>query len=65
LGGLAIGAAAAAVAIVPHWIVGGATLPGTLLVVELAAVVAIGLTAGLSAVRAVLRAPLLPALRGE
>ena len=65
LGGLAIGAAAAAVAIVPHWIVGGATLPGALLFAELAAVVAIGLAAGLAAVRAVLRAPLLPALRGE
>jgi hypothetical protein len=65
LGGLAIGAAAAAVAIVPHWIVGGATLPGPLLIAELVAVVGIGLAAGLAAVRAVLRAPLLPALRGE
>jgi len=63
--GLACGLLAALVAVLPHLIGGGATIPwgslaGTLLVVLL-----VGLLAGLAAVRAALATPLLAALRGE
>lgn len=65
VGGLGAGTLAALVALLPHFFSGGATIPwpslgGTLLLVLL-----VGLIAGLAAVRTVLAAPLVPALRGE
>lgn len=65
LGGLAIGLAAALVAVAPHLLEGGARIPWQSLAGTLALVVLVGLLAGLAAVRATLRAPLLPALRGD
>ncbi len=63
--GLAVGCAAALVAILPHLLSGGATIPWRSLVATLALVLAVGLLAGLAAVRATSRSPILPALRGD
>jgi hypothetical protein len=65
LGGLGAGVLSALVAIAPHLAAGGATIPFDTLALTLALVLCVGLLAGLWAVRATLRAPLLPALRGE
>ncbi len=65
IGGLAIGVIAAIVAVAPHWLSGGAAVPWQSLTITLLIVLTVGLLAGLTAVRAVLRAPLLPALRAE
>jgi putative ABC transport system permease protein len=63
--GLGCGVLAALVAVLPHVLLGGASIPWVGLGSTLLAVLAVGLIAGLAAVRAVLAAPLLPALRGE
>ena len=63
--GLAAGVVAAAVAVLPHLFGGGASIPWGSLAGTLALVLAVGVTAGLAAVRAVLRTPLLAALRQE
>jgi ABC-type antimicrobial peptide transport system permease subunit len=63
--GLAVGILAALVAVLPHWLSGGAQTPWLSLALTLALVLAVGLLAGLIAVRAMLRAELLPALREE
>ncbi len=63
--GLGVGVGAALVAVLPHWYAGGASIPWLPLAGTLALVLAVGLAAGLLAVRAVLRAELIPALRGE
>jgi putative ABC transport system permease protein len=65
LSGLGLGTLAALVAILPHVLAGGATVPWASLAVTLSVVLVVGLLAGLAAVRATLRAPLLPALRGD
>jgi ABC-type antimicrobial peptide transport system permease subunit len=65
IGGLAIGVASAIVAILPHLLAGGAAIPWLTLAITLGLVLIIGLAAGISAVRATLHAPLLPALRSE
>jgi putative ABC transport system permease protein len=65
VGGLAIGVIAALVAIMPQLFSGRATTPWLSLAGTLGIVLAFGLTAGLLAVRATLRAPLVPALRDE
>jgi ABC-type antimicrobial peptide transport system permease subunit len=65
VGGLAIGAFAAMVAVMPHLLVGGASIPFARLGWMLSIILVVGLLAGLIAVRAVLRAPLLTALREE
>ena len=65
LGGLAIGSAAALVAVGPHWWTGRATLPVASLTGTLGLVVAVGTAAGFLAVRAMLQAPLVAALRGD
>ncbi len=65
LGGLAVGVAAAAVALLPHLLGEGASIPWPTLAGMLTAVAVAGLVAGAAAVRVVLRAPLLPALRGN
>lgn len=65
VGGLAIGVAAAMIAILPHLTGGGATIPWLSLAGTLTLVLVVGLLAGLAAVRATLTTPLLPALRGD
>ena len=63
--GLTCGVAAAVVAVLPHLFSGRASIPWGSLGATLVLVAAVGLLAGLGAVRAVLAAPLLAALRGE
>jgi ABC-type lipoprotein release transport system permease subunit len=65
VGGLGVGVFAALVAVLPHWLAGGATVPWLSLALTLSTVLIVGLLAGLVAVRASLRAELLPALREE
>jgi len=65
VGGLTAGVLAAALAVLPQYVWGGAQVPWLSLVGMLAAVLAAGLAAGVAAVRAALRAPLLAALREE
>jgi putative ABC transport system permease protein len=65
LGGLAVGVAAALVAVLPHLFIGGASVPWRWLAGTLALVLIVGLAAGWIAVRAATRADLIPALRGE
>jgi ABC-type antimicrobial peptide transport system permease subunit len=65
IAGLSIGILAALIAILPHLIQGGAAIPWPTLGITLGLVLFFGLAAGISAVRATLHAPLLPALRGE
>jgi ABC-type lipoprotein release transport system permease subunit len=63
--GLAVGAAAAVLAVAPHRAGSGGELSWPRLFGLLAAVLAVGLVSGTAAVAATLRAPLLPALRRE
>jgi len=63
--GLACGVAAAVVAVLPHLLSGTASIPWASLGGTLLLVLIVGLAAGLGAVRTVLAAPLLAALRGE
>ena len=65
LAGLAIGVLAAGVAVLPHLLHRTASIPWQSLGLTLALVLLVGLLAALSAVRFVLRAPLLAALREE
>ena len=63
--GLAIGALAALVAVLPQLVFRTAAIPWLELATSLAVVVLAGLAAGAAAVRAALNAPLIPALRSE
>jgi hypothetical protein len=63
--GLAVGSLAAVLAVLPHLLHRGAAVPWLSLAATLLAVLVVGLAAGLFAVRAVVRAPLLAALREE
>jgi putative ABC transport system permease protein len=63
--GLGLGLLAALVTVLPHLAAGGASVPWTSLAWTLTLVMIVGFLAGLAAVRATLRAPLLPALRGD
>jgi putative ABC transport system permease protein len=63
--GLGVGAAAAVLAVVPHVLGAGGEVPWLHIAALLALVVLIGLAAGAWAMRATVRAPLLPALRRE
>lgn len=65
LAGLGLGSLAAALAVLPHMLGGGAGVPWLSLGGTLLAVLVVGLLASLAAVRAVVTAPLLAALRGE
>ena len=65
LAGLGCGVAAATVAVLPHLLAGAASIPWASLAATLLLVLATGLLAGLTAVRATLRAPLMASLRGE
>ena len=63
--GLGVGLLAALVAVLPHLIGRGAAVPFGLLAGIFALVIVAGLAASLAAVRGVLRAPILAALREE
>ncbi|MFV2065669.1 MAG: ABC transporter permease, partial [Pirellulales bacterium] len=63
--GLLIGLLTALIAVLPHWLLGGASVPWRSLVSLPILVLVTGLAAGLAVVRQVLRAPLWAALRGE
>ena len=63
--GWASGCLAALVAVLPHWMLQQAEVPWKSLGVLLSAIVLAGFVAGGLAVRAAVRAPLLPALRGD
>lgn len=63
--GLAMGAVAAAAAVLPHFAAHRIEVPWLTLLGLAALVLAAGLSAGTLAVRAAVSAPLLPALRGE
>ncbi|MBI3837406.1 MAG: ABC transporter permease [Planctomycetia bacterium] len=65
IGGLGVGVVAALVAVLPHWLSGGAAVPWLSLALTLGLVLVVGLLSGTIAVRATLRADLLPALREE
>ncbi|HEX2465623.1 MAG TPA: ABC transporter permease, partial [Thermoanaerobaculia bacterium] len=63
--GLAIGAAAALLAVSPHLLAGNAVVPWLSLTVTLLLIVVVGTLAAVAAVRRALAAPLLPALKGD
>jgi ABC-type antimicrobial peptide transport system permease subunit len=65
LGGLGLGTLAALIAVVPQMLLGPARLPLADLGGLLGIVLVVGIATGMIAVRATLRAPLVPALRGE
>jgi ABC-type antimicrobial peptide transport system permease subunit len=65
IGGLACGAIAAAIAVVPHAIAGSAGIPWAWLGGTLGVVLAVGLLTGAIVVARVLRMPILASLRGE
>jgi ABC-type antimicrobial peptide transport system permease subunit len=65
LGGMLVGCAAAAVALVPQWAPERASVPWAMLALLLGTIAIVGLVAGWLATRSALRAPLVPALRGE
>jgi ABC-type antimicrobial peptide transport system permease subunit len=65
LGGLGVGVVTALVAVVPHTVAGGATVPFGSLAQLLGLVLVVGVLSALTAVRATLRAPLISALRGD
>jgi ABC-type antimicrobial peptide transport system permease subunit len=65
LAGLAVGCVAAAVALLPQWGPQGANVPWLVLAALLATIAVVGLVAGWLATRSSLRAPILPALRGD
>jgi ABC-type antimicrobial peptide transport system permease subunit len=65
LGGLAVGTLAAAVALVPQWMPRDASVPLPALTVLLATIALVGVAAGWLATRSALRAPIMPALRGD
>jgi putative ABC transport system permease protein len=65
VGGLVVGALAAACALVPQWSPQGAGVPWLTMTTLLGAIAVAGIAAGWLATRSVLNAPIVPALRGE
>ena len=65
VGGLAVGAIAAVIALIPQWLPHAASVPWATLAVLLGAIGIVGLLAGWLATRSVLRAPIVAALRGD
>ena len=65
VGGLVVGCIAAAVALIPQWAPHGASVPWAVLGLLLATIAVVGMAAGWLATRSALRAPILPALRGD
>ncbi|MCY2988449.1 MAG: ABC transporter permease [Planctomycetota bacterium] len=63
--GLATGCGAALIVVLPHLLLGGAAVPWRDLAIMLGSVLLVGLLVSLATVRTTLRAPLLPALRGD
>ncbi|MEK6250022.1 MAG: FtsX-like permease family protein, partial [Planctomycetales bacterium] len=63
--GLGIGIGAALLAVIPHFFISSATVPWQSLTVTLGLVLFLGLAAGLGAVQATVKAPLIATLRGE
>jgi hypothetical protein len=63
--GVGLGTVAGLVAVAPHLLAGGDTIPWLPLLATLAAVVAVGLLSSLAAVASVVAAPLLPVLKEE
>jgi ABC-type antimicrobial peptide transport system permease subunit len=65
VGGLVVGCMAAVVALVPQWAPQDAAVPWLTLSLLLASIAVVGLAAGWFVTRSALRAPILPALRGD
>jgi ABC-type antimicrobial peptide transport system permease subunit len=65
LGGLVVGLAAAAVALMPQWAPQGASVPWLTLAALLGTIAVVGLVAGSLATRSAVQAPIVAALRGE
>jgi ABC-type antimicrobial peptide transport system permease subunit len=65
MGGLAAGCIAAAVALLPQWAPRSAAIPWQSLALLLGLIITFGLAAGWLATRSALRAPIVPALRGD
>jgi putative ABC transport system permease protein len=65
LGGLAIGCIAAGMALIPQWAPQSARVPWAALAALLCVIAVVGLIAGWLATRSALRAPIVPALRGD
>lgn len=65
VGGLLTGLVCALLAVLPHWLIGGAQVPLAELAIYLGIVLVVGVVSGLAAVLATLRAPLVGALRGN
>ena len=65
LGGLLTGGLAAACAVLPHVVLAGASAPGMDLAIMISVILLVGIITSLVAIRVTLRAPLLPALRGD
>jgi hypothetical protein len=63
--GLAVGSAAALLAVAPHLLAGNAVVPWFSLALTLLLIVAVGTAAAAAAVRRALASPLLPALKSE
>ena len=64
-GGMLFGVLSALLAVLPHYLIGGAAVPWLTLCGMLAAILIVGFLTGLLAVRATLKTPLLVSLRGE
>lgn len=65
LAGLCTGAFAALVAVLPHMLIGGASVPFDTLSWMLLTITIVGLATGLLTVRSTLKTPLLASLKGE
>jgi putative ABC transport system permease protein len=65
VGGLAVGCAAAVIALIPQWAPHGASVPWGTLAMLLGTIAVAGIVAGWLATRSTLSAPILPALRGD
>jgi hypothetical protein len=65
VGGLVVGIAAAAVALIPQWAPQGARVPWLTLAALLGVIAVVGLIAGWLATRSALQAPIVAALRGD
>jgi len=63
--GLLLGVVSALLTVVPHMLVGGAQVPVRDLMALMLLIVVVGIATGFWALRATLRVPLLPALRGD
>jgi putative ABC transport system permease protein len=65
VGGLLVGCIAAAIALIPQWAPHGASVPWAVLGTLVGTITLVGIAAGWLATRSALRAPIVPALRGD